>query len=557
MDIKNYISKKICEILNVDSVVIERPPKEEMGDFSLQCASLRNEQLKSPFDVANYIKDNFVDEKGIFQELRVMGPYINFYLNYDLLAVNVVNEIEDKQDEYGSNNQGNGESLLIEHTSINPNAEPHMGRCRNSLIGDFVSNLFNFTGYNVERHYFINDLGKKIALLVLGIEKYGLKSDDFKDILDVYVQISKMAKDDISIEQMAFDYLERVENGDCEMIQKFKDITDKCVSGQMKIFSELNIGFDKFTHESDYVYGHYLNDILDKLRDKDRLREDENGRYYVDLEGYDIPTREPVLVLTRSNKTSLYPIKDIAYSIYKVGLNDKNNYIVLGEDQEVYMKQISAVLDILGYNSPKLISYSYVLLDGEKMSTSNGTLVLVSDFMKELRNVLKTEFEKRSLEVDGEKLNILANACVKFTMLNVSKNKIVNFNIENATSFAGESGIYILYSLVRINSILNNNMNMEKVNNIKFTTNIEKKLIRDLYDFNNVVDNLLGTLEPAHLTKYIFNLTQDFSRFYEEINITNEQDIILKSSRLRLLECIKVTLTNALKILGISTIDKM
>ncbi|MBO5138893.1 MAG: arginine--tRNA ligase [Bacilli bacterium] len=557
MDIKKYISDKICEMFNVDSVVIERPPKDEMGDFSLQCASLRNEALKSPFDVANYIKENFLDDEKIFNELKVMGPYINFYLNYELLACKVINEVESKLDKYGSNNQGRGEGLLIEHTSINPNAEPHMGRCRNSLIGDFVSNLFKFTGYDVERHYFINDLGKKIALLVLGIEKYGLNGNDFKDILDVYVKISREAKDDLSIEQMAFDYLERVENGDSLMIEKFKSITDKCVSGQMKIFSELNISFDKFTHESDYVYGHYLNDILDKLREKNKLREDENGRYYVDLEGYDIPTREPVLVLTRSNKTSLYPIKDIAYSIYKIGLNSKNNYIVLGEDQEVYMKQISAVLDILGYSSPKLISYSYVLLDGEKMSTSNGTLVLVSDFMRELRSILKSEFEKRSLEVDDEKLNILANACVKFTMLNVSKNKIVNFNIENATSFAGESGIYILYSLVRINSILNNNCDIEKVDDIRFTTDIEKKLIRDLYDFNSVVDSLLNTLEPAHLTKYIFNLTQDFSRFYEEINISNEKDIVLKSSRLRLLECVKVTLTNALGVLGISTIDKM
>ena len=324
----------------------------------------------------------------------------------------------------------------------------------------------------------------------------------------------------------------------------------------MKIFSQLNISFDKFTHESDYVYGHYLNDILKKIDEKNRLREDENGRYYVDLEGYDIPTREPVLVLTRSNKTSLYPIKDIAYTIYKMNLNSKNNYIVLGEDQEVYMRQISAVLDILGYSSPKLISYSYVLLDGEKMSTCNGTLVLISDFIKELKRILRLEFLKRNLEVDEDKISILANACVKFTMLNVSKNKIVNFNIDNATSFAGESGIYILYSLVRINSILSNN-NIDYSGSIKFTTDIEKKLIRNLYDFSDVVDSLLNNLEPAHLTKYIFNLTQDFSRFYESVNISNESDICLKQSRLRLLECIKITLTNALSILGISTIDKM
>ena len=558
MDIKKYINKKICEMFNVESVVIERPPKEEMGDFSLQCAPLRNEQMKSPIEVANYIKANFVDEENIFSDIKVMGPYINFYINYDLLSKNVIADIIEKKEKYGSNNQGKDDDLLIEHTSINPNAEPHMGRCRNSLIGDFVSNLFEFTGYNVEKHYFINDIGKKIALLVIGIETYGLKDDSFSSILDTYVKISNKAKEDEEIEQKAFDYLEKVETGNQEMVNKFKEITDKCVEGQIKIFDKLDIHFDVFTHESDFVYNNYLEEIINKLEKTGKLHEDELGRLYVDLSEYDIPTREPVLGLTRSNKTSLYPMRDIAYTIHKMNLNSKNNYIVLGEDQEVYMKQVSAVLDILGYKAPELISYSYVLLDGEKMSTSNGTLVLVTDFMKELKNILKQEFEKRNLEIDEEKVNILANACVKFTMLNVSKNKIVNFNMENATSFAGESGIYILYSLVRINSILNNNKDVSLENtNIKFTTNIEQKLIRDLYDFPYVVDNLLKTLEPAHLTKYIFNLTQNFSRFYEEVNISNEEDLDLKASRIKLLECIKQTITNALTILGISTIDKM
>ena len=157
---------------------------------------------------------------------------------------------------------GNNEALLIEHTSINPNAEPHIGRCRNSLIGDFMSNLYAFTGYDVERHYFINDLGKKIALLLIGIEKYGLVSDDFSSILDVYVKISKDAKENEDLEKQAFDYLELVENGNEDMIEKFKNITDKCVEGQMKIFDELNIHFDVFTHESDYVYNKYLTSPL-------------------------------------------------------------------------------------------------------------------------------------------------------------------------------------------------------------------------------------------------------------------------------------------------------
>lgn len=554
---KEYIKKHILEILKVDEdkIKIEIPPKDNMGDYSIQCANLRNEEYSNPIEIANLIREKFNDEENNFSLIKVMGPYINFYLNYEKFNAEVIKDIE-INDHYGSLNQENNEALLIEHTSINPNAEPHIGRCRNSLIGDFMSNLYGFTGYEVERHYFINDIGKKIALLVIGIEEYGLKDGNFSSILDTYVKISNRAKEDESIDQKAFYYLQQVESGNTEMVQKFKEITDICVERQLQIFDTLDIHFDVFTHESDFVYNNYLDNILKRLDKTGRLHEDELGRLYVDLSGYDIPTREPVLVLTRSNKTSLYPMRDIAYTIHKIELNPKNNFIVLGEDQEVYMKQISAVLDILGYKAPKLISYSYVLLDGDKMSTSAGTVVLVTDFMKAVKNTLVNEFNKRNSEISVDKLNILVNACIKFTMLNVSKNKIVNFNLENATSFVGESGMYILYSLVRINSILKNN-NIELREEIKFNNEIENKLVKELSLFPEVIDELLTSNEPAHLTKYIFGIAGLFSKFYEQVNISNEVDVVLKSSRIRLLKSTAKVLTNALSILGIKTIDEL
>lgn len=551
---KNYIINLVKEVVGDKDIVVEIPPKEEMGDYSVPCFNLRDEDNKNPLEISKNIKENINDKDEVFIKIDTMGPYVNFYLNYDK-ASKIINEILTKGNSYGSLNQGHDDALLIEHTSINPNAEPHMGRCRNSLIGDFLANLYKFVGYKVERHYFINDLGKKIALLVIGVEKYGLKTDEFSEILNVYVKISNDAKNDEKIEQKAFDYLELVESGNKEMINKFKTITDKCVEGQMKIFEQLGIYFDVFTHESDYVYNNYLTNILKKLDERHRLKQDENGRYYVDLSGYDIPTKEPVLVLTRSNKTSLYPIKDIAYTMHKMDLNSTNNYIVLGEDQEVYMKQIAATLDILGYKAPKLVSYSYVLLDGDKMSTSNGTLVLVTDFIKALKSKITKEFEDRNLNYDDNTLNILTNACIKYTMLNVSKNKIVNFNFDNATSFIGESAIYILYSIVRINSILRNNK-YNKVD-IKLTDDLEYKIIKDLIEFPNLINDLLNNNEPVLLTKYIFNLTQKFSSYYEKVNISNIKDEQLKYSKLLLLEAIKIVLTNGLSILGIKTIDKM
>ncbi len=553
---KEYIKTEILKLIEVDEekIKIEIPIKYELGDYSIQCSNLRNDQYNNPIEIANLIKEKFNDKEKYFKTIKVIGPYVNFYLDNEKFSKNVILEIENNKN-YGSLDQGNNESLLIEHTSINPNAEPHIGRCRNSLIGDFMGNLYSFTGYKVERNYFINDVGKKIALLVIGIEMYGLKDNSFASILDVYVKISNLAKEDEKIDQKAFDYLKEVETGNKDMINKFKAVTDKCVNGQLKIFDYLNIHFDVFTHESDYIYNDSMNNIITALEKTGKLHQDELGRKYVDLTGYNIPTKEPVIVLTRSNGTSLYPLRDIAYTIEKIKKNEKNNFIVLGEDQEVYMKQISAVLDILGYKAPSLISYSYVLLNGGKMSTSGGTVVLITDFIKAVKETLLDEFNQRNSQISEDKLNILINACIKFSMLNVSKKKIVNFNLESATSFTGESGIYILYSIARMKSILRNNDITTK--DIKFINDIENRIIKELAIYPEVIDSLLINNEPSHLTKYIFNLTKLFSKFYEQVNINNEENEILKSSRIRLLKCIIKVLENSLNILGIESINQL
>jgi arginyl-tRNA synthetase len=141
-------------------------------------------------------------------------------------------------------------------------------------------------------------------------------------------------------------------------------------------------------------------------------------------------------------------------------------------------------------------------------------------------------------------------------MLNVSKNKIVNFNLKNATSFTGESGMYILYSIARMKSILRNNKIINN-NELKYTNEIENKTIKELSLYSEVIDNLLTTNEPTHLTKYLFRITQLFSKFYESINITNEKNEIIKSSNLRMLKCLISVLESGLGILGISSIDSL
>ena len=383
LDLKKYIKDRIISSgIDINNLEIVKPPKENFGDFALPCFTIEIENFKNPNEKSKYLKEILIFDENIISEMRVMGPYLNFVVNREFLAKETLKTIQKQGEKYGSSNIGNGKDLLIEHTSINPNASPHIGRSRNSIIGDFLVRLYKFEGFNVEANYFINDIGKQISMLVVAVEKLGdIDNITFNDMLKLYIEINEISKTDKLIENKIFYYLRELENGNEEVRNKFKKITDICVKGQQAIFNKMDIKWDKFTHESDFVFDNVTSKILQTLKEKGKLHEDENGRLYVDLIGYNIPTKSPVLVLTREDKTSLYPLRDIAYTISKIKSNSENNIIVLGEDQEVYMQQITAVLDILGYSAPKLVSYSFVLLNGDKMATREGKVVLLEEFI--------------------------------------------------------------------------------------------------------------------------------------------------------------------------------
>lgn len=559
MNYKEYLTELISNLgIDKDLIEISIPPKEGMGDYCLPCFKVKVNDLKDPHEKAQYILNKLNIDNEIISNAFVIGPYLNFNINKQTLSKSILERIESLKEKYGSTNEGIGKSLLIEHTSINPNASPHIGRSRNSIIGDFLVRLYKFNGYEIDREYFINDIGKQIAMLLIAVKKYSdINSVTFDEMLSLYIKINDEAKENENIEKEAFKYLNELENGNDIVRNEFKSITDICVKGQKKIFDKMDIHWDTFTHESDFVFGHITKTILDKINEKGRLKEDENGRLYVDLAGYNIPTKTPVLVLTREDKTSLYPLRDIAYTIYKMNKNKDVNLIVLGEDQKVYMEQISAVMDILGYDSPKLISYSFVLLNGDKMATREGKVVLLEDFIDATISKLKSNFNQRGTELSDSEYLSLASSCIKYNMLNINRGKNINFNLDDATNFTGNSAIYILYNYVRIKSILKKDNFKKDYKNLILNTKTEEQIVKKLYDFEDAVKETVKTSESSIITKYLNDLCGLFSKYYEETNILKEENNDLKNSRLLLLDSVRIVIENGTKILGIKTVDKL
>lgn len=551
---KEQIATLVSELLNIDKNIIEvqTPSNIEFGDFSIPCFAFAKILKKSPNDIAQKLVDSF-SLPSVDHTIAVNG-YFNVFLSKQFLFSQTLNSINTTTN-YGSSQAGKGKTVFIEHTSINPNASPHIGRARNALIGDAITRLLKFEGYDVDVHYFVNDIGKQIAMLVLAVE--GKENIKFNEILELYVQTHNKLKEHPEFEQKVFDTLHELENGNPEVIQKFKNIVNICLNGQVAIFNELGISYNHFDYESDYIINGRVKEILNDLQKTGNLFEDESGRLIIDQNGYNIPLENPYLVVTRQDKTSLYPLRDIAYTIDKVRSNSDKNIVVLGEDQKTYFLQICVALKMLGYIPPEVIHYSFVLLSDGKMSTREGKVVLLEDFMEEALQKISDSLLNRYGKIDIEKAKKIAYGSVKYAILKTSSDRNVIFNWENVLSFEGDSSLYIQYNYARIISMLNKKQPSKDIDFSLLDSPLEYELIKKLVEFKEVIAKSANSLSVSGIAAYVYSLTKLFGKYYHDYKIIDDTNPELTNSRLYLVQAISKVIKNSLNILGIEVLDQI
>src|SRR3989338_5223555 len=250
-EFREEIAKFLKKEAKLENIELEVPPNPEMGDYAFPCFVLAKEWKKSPNDIAKELSNKFKPTK-LVSGVKVIGPYINFFVNKGKIAHETIKDILKQKGKYGSSNVGKKKKILLEHTSINPNASPHVGRARNALIGDSLARILRFQDYKVEVHYFVNDVGKQVAMLVLGAE--GKKNVTFDDLLNIYIEINRKIEESPDLEKKVLGLLNKLEKGDKEIRKKFENVVKICIDGQVKIFAELNIKYNKFDYESKYLW---------------------------------------------------------------------------------------------------------------------------------------------------------------------------------------------------------------------------------------------------------------------------------------------------------------
>lgn len=558
-DFKNKIIEILKKELPGIEIDLEVPPNKEMGDFSFPCFNIAKARKKSPVEIAKELSKKIDVQKynHLLEKVEIKGPYLNFFVNKSKLVEKTLKKINSDDEKYGSGGAGKGKTALIEHTSINPNASPHVGRARNALIGDSIVRIFRFQGYKVDVHYFVNDVGKQIAMLVLGCR--GKKNVTFDDLLQIYVDFNEKLKENPELEKEVFELLSRLEKGDKSVKEEFRKAVDICIKGQAKILGELGIKYDSYDYESKYLWDKKTDEILKRLEQTGKLFVDEEERKVLNQEEHNLPMKSAVLVLTRADGTSLYPLRDLAYMTEKAEKKTDRNIIILGEDQKLYFQQIEAALEILNCAAPEAVHYSFVLLKEGKMSTRKGTVVLLEDFMKEAREKAVEEIKKRERAGDVEKVSrVIGYGALKFAILKISPDKNVTFNWESALAFEGETGPYAQYSHARCCSIIRKYGKAVDAD-IDFSLlkhKSETELIKVLAGFGETVDYASANLRPHVIAVYAYDLAKKFNDFYHNCQCISDDEEMSKA-RMLLVDCSRIVLKNALNLLGIDAPEEM
>ncbi len=551
-EISSILKKALKELdVELDQKEIEKfielPPSSEMGDYAFPCFFLASKLKEEPNQIALLIREKIGTPSSEFEDIQTSGPYINFFVDRKKMAEGIIKNILSKKDDFGKVDIGKRQKTLVEHTSINPNASPHVGRARNAIIGDSVVKLLEFVNFKPEVHYYVNDVSKQIAMLVLA-KAENLK---FEGMLDKYIQISKKVEKSKELENQVFELLRKFEDRDRSIVSKFKKITKTCVKGQKEILSEIGINYDYFDYESDYLAK--AKNVLSELNKTNKIHKDKEKRFYLDLKRTPVEKKmkSPVLVLTRSDGTGLYPLRDIAYTLDKLKKSNKN-IIILGEDQKLYFLQISEALKLLKQPTPEVIHYSFILIkEGKKMSTRKGDVVLLSDFIKEAVDKAEKELSKRKTKADSKSIAISA---IKYSILKNNPNKAILFDLEGSLSFEGDTGPYLLYSYVRAGSILKKAKIKAKPEITKDLEQKEIELVKKLSQFPEIILNSYKNLNPSLIANYSYQLAQVFNEFYHTCPVIGSKN---QSFRISLIEAFRYVLKNSLNLLGIKTIERM
>ena len=558
--------KELKTKLNPEEIekAIEVPKDHERGDYAFPCYILAAQLKSNPHDIALDIREKIGDDHKQFQEVRVSGPYVNFFMNRKALAFETMKKIIKQKENFGKLPK-NKKTVLVEFPSPNTNKPLHLGHLRNMSIGESISRILEFTGFKVIRANLNNDRGIHICKSMAAYKRYGRdknpkkakkKSDHF--VGDYYVMFNKHSKKDKKLELESHHLLQKYEEDDKETLKLWKKMNKWALEGFKETYKNFNIAHDHEDYESK-IYKKGKDIILKGVEDGVFKRKRKDKAIYINLKNKKLGEK----VLLRADGTSLYMTQDIYLAKSRLEKYNLDEIIyIVGNEQEYHFNVLFEVLErlkIISKNQLTHLSYGMVNLPDGRMKSREGTVVDADDLIEKVKDLVMKELKKRTkiskskLKKEGSKI---ALGAIKYLLLKTDIKKNTLFNPKKSISFEGNTGPYLQYSYARANSILKKTKN--KATQIKDFEKLELKeieLIKKISFFPQAIISAANSLNSTILANYSYELAQIFNEFYHECPVigSNEKEIF----RLKLVKSFKQVLKNSLFLLGIETLEEM
>ena len=568
INFKEKIAKAIAKVTNLDekelATYIEIPPNSDLGDYAFPCFKLAKALRKAPPVIATEIKNNIEVDEKIVEKIEIVGGYLNIYINKETLAQNVLNEIAEKKEKYGSSNIGQGKNVVIDYSAPNIAKPFHIGHLRSTVIGGALYKIYNFLGYNSVGINYLGDWGLQFGKVMAGYDmwkdEYDFSKSEIQAILKIYVRFCQEEKEKPELTEKAREYFKRLEDGEEKEVETWKWIRKISLENYQKTYNLLNSKFDSYNGES--YYNDKMEPVVEELRNKGLLKESE-GAQVVDLLEYDMP---PCIIITSAG-TTIYATRDLASLKDRINKYnfDKAIYVV-GNEQRLHFKQVFKVLELMGYPEYAArcehVPFGLVVdKTGEKIGSRKGNSVFLEDILKEaIQKVEKIIDEKNpKLENKEDVARKVGVGAIIFNDLSNSRIKDEIFDWDMLLNFQGETGPYIQYIYVRTRSLLEKAgyvPNLENINCGKLQEKEAIETLKLLYNFNETVQVAAEKNEPSIIARYLINVAQSFSTFYNEHKIITE-DKAIQDARLALTYAVGTVLETGVKLLGMEMPEKM
>lgn len=568
-EIKKNIAIKIAEYLNkeVDEIFcnIEVPKESSMGDFAYPCFKLSKELRKSPVMIAEDIKENIVFEDSI-DKVEVVSGYLNFFVNNEQVVKNIMEDITSKKEEYLEQDEGKGKNVCIDYSSPNIAKPFHIGHLRSTVIGNSIYKIYEKMGYNVIGINHLGDFGTQFGLVIEGYKRWGneynLEQNPIKCLVDIYVRVNELAKEDEIVKDLARENFKKLEEGEEEVTKLWQRFKDLSLEEYKRIYKVLDIEFDSYNGEA--FYNDKMDEIVQILNDKKLLVESE-GAKVVKLDGYDIPC-----MILKSNGSTTYTTRDLAAALYRKREYDfvKSIYVTSYEQSLHFAQMFKVAENIVGEDYAKNmvhVPFGMVLgKGGKKISTRGGANLTLEEILNEAIKKAKEILEEKGkcTENIDELARQIGVGAIIFNDLKNNRIKDEIFNLDDMLKFDGETGPYVQYMYVRTNSILKKadfDISKEDVSKIDFTLLKEKEeieLVKALSKVKEIIKNAANEYEPSIVTRYIIDIASMFSTYYNAHHIIVEDKELMKA-RLTLVYAVNIIIKECLALLGISSPEKM